>query len=86
MCTVSMVMDHYQPIFPNYPATMITIPDSLSPAELKELRALVKEFKEALKAAKLLDRVLKQPDCEDPEKMKLEKRVAKLERQLARRA
>ena len=59
-------------------------------AELKELREavesarkLIAEFKEALEAAKVVDRATKQPDCADPEKAKLEERVAAIEKILS---
>lgn len=50
--------------------------------ELVELRLLIAEFKQALEAAKAVDRLTGQPDCEDPEKVKLVDRVAELERQV----
>lgn len=49
---------------------------------IAELRQLVAEFREAVAAAKTLDRLLKQPDCEDLEKKRLEELVAELERRL----
>lgn len=49
---------------------------------LEEMRALIAEFREALHAAQVVDRLTKQPDCEDPEKAKLVDRVAELERRL----
>lgn len=55
----------------------------ISPAEIEAIRKLIAEFKEALEAAKVIDRLTKQPDCEDPEKKKLEERVALLEKQIA---
>ena len=53
-----------------------------SPEELAELRKLIAEFKEAVKAAATVDRLTGQKDCVDPEKAKLEVRVAELERRL----
>jgi hypothetical protein len=43
------------------------------------LKNLIKEFREAVAAAKTIDRLTNQPDCLDPEKGKLEMRVAELE-------
>jgi predicted nucleic acid-binding Zn-ribbon protein len=51
--------------------------------DLDRLERLVKDFKDAVKAAELLDRLLKQPDCVDPEKAKLQERVVELEARLA---
>jgi hypothetical protein len=50
--------------------------------EIEDLKSLIKEFKEALEAAKVVDKLTKQPDCEDPEKAKLVERVNALERLL----
>lgn len=97
MCVVSMVYDHYAFRFPQewtpppvanptWPAPTILpvpLPDASSP-DAEELRELIRDFREAVKAAKTVDRLTQQPDCEDPEKAKLEERVAALERDLAR--
>lgn len=97
MCVVSMVMDDFndrfrpwidQPINPPLPQT-ITVTDGtsgawLTSATVAELRQLIQEFKEAVAAAKTVDRLTKQPDCQDPEKIKLVERVAELEKQLAK--
>lgn len=102
MCIVSMVMDHFDPLFPRPDGTPIvpriepfdTTPVGGAPpvtmpfqwptaqtmrAELDELRKLIGEFKELYAAAKKIDVVTKQPDCEDPEKIKLLSRVSDLE-------
>lgn len=91
MCVISMVMDHYQPIIP-----AITPLPYIRPApgavqsfewpqsvDLVALRRLIDEFNAAVAAAKTVDRLTGQPDCEDPEKMKLVERVAELEARLA---
>lgn len=57
---------------------------AIAPAELAELRQLIADFKEAIAAAKTVDRLTKQPDCEDPGKAKLIDRVAELEKRLAK--
>lgn len=86
MCVVSMVMDHYEPIIPKIeplqpqPLTQFVWP--LPSPEIEQLRALIAEFKEALAAAKTVDRLTGQPDCEDPEKAKLEARVWELEQRI----
>lgn len=91
MCVYSMVMDHYQPRFPDlyapvYPkqpaTTTITLAPSLDASAMAELRKLIDEFKQAVEAAKKVDALTGQPDCEDPEKAKLEDRVLELERRL----
>lgn len=53
------------------------------PLPIAELRALIDEFKKAIEAAKVVDKVLGKEDCVDPEKAKLLARVNGLERQMA---
>lgn len=53
------------------------------PAKLyKDIDKLVEEYRRSLKSAEQLDKDMKQPDCEDPEKAKLTERVEDLERQI----
>jgi len=85
MCVVSGVYDHFYPRIPDpLPQVQPQINWQINqqPIDLVELRTLIEEFKEALKAAKTVDRLTGQPDCADPEKAKLEKRVALLEKQI----
>lgn len=87
MCVISNVMDYYRPMFPEFvPSTPTTQPTfTLQPTvDLAELRKLIEEFKEATKAARTVDRLTGQADCIDPEKGRLEARVAELEAQLAK--
>jgi hypothetical protein len=105
MCVMSMVHDHFNPLFPNitpvYPVTYpvgpagIGTPDPTPPNPLAaqptpnvpwfpvlpidELKSLILQFREAVEAARKVDILTKQPDCVDPEKQKLELRVAALE-------
>jgi hypothetical protein len=51
-------------------------------AEIAKLVSVVTEFKAAVEAARKVDALTAQPDCEDTEKAKLEARVAELERRL----
>lgn len=51
-------------------------------AEGDRLERLIADFKTAVEAARKVDALTAQPDCEDPEKAKLEARVAELERRL----
>ncbi len=96
MCVVSMVHDFYDDRFDKYfpipvgfPTTE-TIPVNhpnqftVSPpsVDLAELRQLIKEFKEAMAAAKVVDKLTGQPDCVDPEKAKLIERIENLEKEL----
>lgn len=94
MCIVSMVIDRFDPLLPS-PTTPVypqpTPPGAMPPGytwpwqpqvDLSDLRKLVDDFKEALAAARTVDRLTGQPDCEDPEKAKLLDRVALLESQL----
>jgi hypothetical protein len=50
--------------------------------EIATLAKVVADFKVAVEAARKVDVLTAQPDCEDPEKVKLEGRVAELERRL----
>jgi hypothetical protein len=89
-----MVMDHYGPKFDPYEQRTITsgtitlnplapIPAvSLTQDEVDALRALIAQFREATAAAKKVDELTAQPDCEDPEKIRLQDRVRELEAQL----
>lgn len=96
MCVYSVVLDHYKPFFqepffqdivaPAVQQPQITTVNNfqiISKEEIEYIKKLITEFKEALEAAKLIDRLIKQPDCEDPEKKKLEDRVALLEQRIA---
>lgn len=96
MCTVSMVYDHYKYEFDDWGGlrteTIVSTPTiNLTPSsfviisqeEVAALRSLIQEFKEAVAAAKIVDKLTNQPDCEDPEKKKLEDRVAELEARLS---
>lgn len=55
----------------------------ISKEEVEAIRSLIHEFRNAVSAAKTVDKLTNQPDCEDPQKKKLEDRVAMLEQQLA---
>jgi chromosome condensin MukBEF MukE localization factor len=58
-------------------------PAQLTAEDITEFRQLMKDFRVAVKAAKVVDKLTGQPDCEDLEKKKLEDKVAELERRLA---
>ena len=90
MCVVSMVHDHYEPLFPDPSGSggLGGLNDWLQAkkaqqneiVDLAELRKLIAEFREAIEAAKKVDVLTKQPDCLDPEKAKLQERVDRLEK------
>jgi hypothetical protein len=89
MCVYSMVLDHYRPIFdpilPTQGPTEVNwaqIFTGFTAEEVAALRLLVKDFNAAVKAAIAVDKLTKQPDCEDPEKAKLVDRVKLLELRL----
>lgn len=91
MCVVSMVHDTYFPKFdpwinPVVPLPMPTSPPmdqiQIVPTQFDELRKLIEDYRKALEAAKVVDRLTGQPDCVDPEKAVLEKRVAELEKKV----
>jgi hypothetical protein len=85
MCVVSKVMDHV-----DWSKVIVTPLDTGTPTStshewaraVADLRTLIDEFRRALEAAKTVDRLTGQPDCVDPEKAKLEERVARLEEKL----
>lgn len=87
MCVYSMVADHYQdkfnPYFPPVQPPVTVYPTiTYTPYEIEELRELIREFMAAIRAARIVDHLTDQPDCEDPEKAKLEERVKRLEEAL----
>jgi hypothetical protein len=95
MCVMSMVHDHFGPLIPDV-TPWGTTPPSITPIDLSglangiataqaiaELRQLIADFRAAVEAAAKVDLLTKQPDCVDPEKAKLEERVARLEKALA---
>ncbi len=84
MCVMSMVMDQYKPYIPDQwpynPIQPLPQPQPIQdPAQLQEM---IDAFHKAVAAAEVYDRLTGQPDCIDPEKAELLKRVAKLEKQL----
>lgn len=87
MCTVSAVGDLYrdrwtQPQVPNiYPNTYqpnIVISMPVTRAEFDALKAEVEEMKSLLKAAKRIDELTGQPDCEMDEKLAVLRKVAEM--------
>ena len=75
MCVVSMVGDHYTDRWNQF-NTNYSFLDMITRAEFDRLKAEVEEMKRALIAAKLIDQVTGQPDCEKPEKVALLKKMA----------
>lgn len=92
MCVYSGIGPIFDPLVP-YPWERQTtlplnpqpwgpVPSTGLPITPEDLRTLLDAFHEAVAAAKKADRAAGQPDCTDPEKVKLEDRVAELERRL----
>ncbi len=89
---MSLVMQEFEPHIPRpqeiwpeknpeWPYLETTNPIiRFDPVQLKEL---LDAFHAAVKAAEVFDRITGQPDCVDPEKAKLEERVAELEAKLS---
>lgn len=81
-----------EPYIPSITGITIATADQyqyVSKKEIEDLRKVLREatefienFKQAVQAAKIVDRLTNQPDCEDPEKKKLEEKVAKLEQEI----
>lgn len=90
MCVMSMVHDEFAGRLANQGLMdqgWTGVPNWLPKPELTAeditaLRQLVVDFREAVAAAKVVDRLTGQPDCVDPEKAKLEERVTELETRL----
>lgn len=79
MCVVSMVLDYYQPLFPEPIKPLDALPYISPTIDLVKLQQLIDEFRECIEAAKKIDILTKKPDCEDPEKIKLLARITELE-------
>lgn len=76
MCVVSMVGDHYSDRFNSQPYQFWQHYCEVKREEFDALKAEVEEMKELLIAAKKIDEVTGQPDCEMEEKIELLKKVA----------
>jgi len=61
----------------------IILPPLVQPLTVEDVKKLIRDYFEALKAAETVDKLTGQPDCEDPEKAKLVERVKELETQIA---
>ncbi len=97
MCVVSMVHDHYDPLIPQPGGTgtngtswwtppigdSVTIYPLQSTYDIATLVKLIEDYYEAKKAAEIVDKLTGQPDCIDPKKAELEKRVQALEEEIA---
>lgn len=90
MCTVSMVGDAYAkrwvpdtgtyPIVypPQVQGTTYVLNSPVTRAEFDKLKAEVEEMKELLRAAKRIDEITNQPDCENADKLAVLRKVAEL--------
>lgn len=82
MCVVSMVSDHYQPLIIPWTHKITPNIPHIDQFELDKLVQLLRDYREAIEAAEKVDRLTKQPDCIDPEKLVLQKRIEELEREV----
>jgi hypothetical protein len=89
MCVYSAIGPMFEPLVPiptpspHMPyAPWGPVPQTGLPISPEDLATLLAAFHKAVEAAKAADRATGQPDCSDPEKVKLEERVAELERRL----
>lgn len=89
MCIMSVVHEDYSKIFPQPGGWLqpvpgvpfaVTVPSLAT--EILEMKQLIAEFRAAVELARQLDILMKKPDCVDPEKAKLEERVAALEQRM----
>ncbi len=88
MCVVSMVGDYYADrwkyipnsptIYPTLPASPIEFQVGVSQKEFQDLKREVEEMRELLKAAKRIDEITGQADCEQADKVALLRRVAEM--------
>jgi hypothetical protein len=73
-------------VSPPYVAPHITpwgpVPQTGLPITAEDLATLLEAFHQAVAAARQADKAVGHPDCQDPEKVNLEARVAELERRL----
>lgn len=76
MCVYSQVLDYFKPTFPNLDEHV---------GDWDYLRRLLEDFRKAEEAAKLVDKLTNQPDCEDPQKVLLLDKVEKLEKLVKRK-
>lgn len=89
MCIYSGIGPAFDPSIPDPHAPRVNsywpwgpVPNTGNPISPEDLRILLDSFTKAVQAAKAADKATGQPDCVDPEKIKLEERVAELERRL----
>lgn len=84
MCTVSAIYDHYNPYFDPWVRPLTVVPYVPPPSlAWEKLAQLIADFRAALGAARLIDQLTGQPDCEDKQKAMLEEQVQALEERLA---
>jgi hypothetical protein len=98
MCVVSSTFDSFDPVLPwprewtkpvgwPIPPAVVwpwsPVPNTGVELSPDALQKLLDAFHKAVEAAREADKAAGQPDCEDPEKAKIEERVAELEKQLA---
>ena len=79
MCVVSMIGDHFNDKYKNYPVQpwVINTPVPISRQEFDALRKEVQEMKALLIRAKKYDEDNNEPHCEMEDKVELLKKVAK---------
>jgi hypothetical protein len=88
MCIYSAIGPMFEPFVPHpIPASAPAwpwgpMPGTGLPISPEDLASLLDAFHKAVAAAKAADKATGQPDCADPQKVKLEERVAELERRL----
>lgn len=97
MCVYSMVVDHFNPLIPHpdtlpwftrpttLPAPGITVTPPAQAATIEEIKTLLDAFRKSLEAAKVVDALTGQPDCEaaEADKAALLRRVEALEAAVA---
>lgn len=91
MCIYSAVGPAFAPVIPapappdqlRSPWPWGPVPGTGLPISPENLKTVLDAFHKAVEAAKAADRAAGQADCTDPEKVKLEERVAELERRIA---
>ncbi len=60
-----------------------TQPYTKPPWDPKDMEELIKNFRKAVGAAKIVDELTNQPDCVDPKKAELENHIKRLEDEIA---
>ncbi len=90
MCVMSMVHDYLGrypwPDVPSMPKPVYVPVASYPPVPTLDWSAIkiaIEDFHKSVAAAKIVDDLTGQPDCEDPDKLRLAEKIVALEKRIA---